>query len=112
MTLSKSDDQMITEAAQRAISRALVEASQKTVARELAKAAAGARALWRFGDLKLLGIVNDRATVRRLIKNESFPQPLILSANSVAWRADEVRGWLDSRPRGAAPQPARPKKAA
>lgn len=63
--------------------------------------------LLRFADLKLLGVVRDRATLRRWLKakTDPFPAPLVLSGNSIAWRAAEVRAWLDRRPRGAAPQP-------
>jgi len=62
--------------------------------------------LLRFCDLKRLGVVRDRATLRRWLKAESdpFPPALVLSGNSVAWRSAEVRDWLDRRPRGAAPQ--------
>jgi hypothetical protein len=65
------------------------------------------RELWRFGDLQALGICADRQTMRRWQRAETdpFPQPLVLSGNSIAWRAAEVRAWLDRRPRGAAPQP-------
>jgi len=64
-----------------------------------------ARELWRFNDLKFLGIVADRATLRRWIRTLEFPPPMIMSANSVAWPAAEVRAWLAGRPRGLAPQP-------
>jgi predicted DNA-binding transcriptional regulator AlpA len=64
-----------------------------------------AKTLWPFSDLKAQGIANDRATLRRREAREGFPQAVILSSNSVAWNADEVRAWLASRPRGAAPQP-------
>jgi predicted DNA-binding transcriptional regulator AlpA len=77
-------------------------------AREIAKA----RELWKFSHLKLLGYVDDRATCRRLMASSGFPKPLILSANSIAWVAAEVRAWLENRPRGAAPQPQRPRKPA
>ena len=59
------------------------------------------KTLWSFSDLKAQGIVNDRATLRRREAREGFPQAaVILSSNSVAWNADEVRAWLASRPRG------------
>jgi predicted DNA-binding transcriptional regulator AlpA len=66
-----------------------------------------AQTLWRFRDLKAKGIVADRATLRRWMKSPDhpFPSPIVLSANSIAWRASEVREWLDNRPRGPAPQP-------
>ena len=66
------------------------------------------RELLRFRDLKALGIVEDRATLRRRMgtQNEDpFPGSVILSPNSVAWVTSEVRAWLDRRPRGVAPQP-------
>jgi excisionase family DNA binding protein len=65
------------------------------------------RELWRFADLERLGIVQDRATLRRWMRadDDPFPAGKVLSANSVAWVADEVRAWLNRRPRGPAPQP-------
>lgn len=68
-----------------------------------------ARTLWRFRDLKAKGIVTDRATLRRWMKSadDPFPPPIVLSANAVAWVAEEVRTWLKRRPRGPAPQPRR-----
>jgi predicted DNA-binding transcriptional regulator AlpA len=73
------------------------------------QAAIRGRELWRFGDMKLLGIAESRPTIRRWMDDEvhPFPAPLVLSGNSVAWRASEVRAWLDARPRGLAPQPPR-----
>ncbi len=64
-------------------------------------------ALLRFADLKKLGIVRDRATLRRWVKakTDPFPEPLILSGNAIAWRESEVDAWVDRRPRGSAPQP-------
>jgi predicted DNA-binding transcriptional regulator AlpA len=63
--------------------------------------------LLRFSDLKRLGVVRDRATLRRWLKakTDPFPSAIVLSGNSIAWRAAEVSAWLDRRPRGAAPQP-------
>jgi predicted DNA-binding transcriptional regulator AlpA len=66
------------------------------------------RELLRFRDLKALGIVEDRATLRRWMNpkgDDPFPSPIVLSGNSVAWVTLEVRAWLDRRPRGVAPQP-------
>jgi predicted DNA-binding transcriptional regulator AlpA len=60
--------------------------------------------------LKTIGIVEDRATLRRWMRaqgEDPFPHPIILSGNSVAWVAAEVCAWLDRRPRGSAPQPRR-----
>jgi predicted DNA-binding transcriptional regulator AlpA len=66
-----------------------------------------AQTLWRFRDLKAKGIVTDRATLRRWMKSpdDPFPSPIVLSANSIAWRASEICEWLDNRSRGPAPQP-------
>jgi predicted DNA-binding transcriptional regulator AlpA len=63
--------------------------------------------LLRFADLKRLGVCRDRATLRRWLKakTDPFPSAIILSGNAIAWRAAEVRDWLDRRPRGPAPQP-------
>jgi predicted DNA-binding transcriptional regulator AlpA len=74
---------------------------------ENSMAATRERDLWRFCDLKALGIVEDRATLRRRMKSDTdpFPAPILLSRNAVAWVSDEVRAWLKRRPRGAAPQP-------
>lgn len=62
---------------------------------------------WRFRDLERLGIVHDRATLRRWMRValDPFPQPIVMSANSIAWSAGEVRQWLERRRRGPAPQP-------
>jgi len=72
-----------------------------------------ARYLLRYWEMEEAGIVTDRMTLRRWmnLKQDPFPQPLVLSGNSVAWRADEVFAWLDRRPRGRAPQPARQRAA-
>ena len=35
-----------------------------------------------------------------------FPKPLKLGARGVAWHEHEVRGWIDSRPRGGSDRPA------
>ena len=41
-----------------------------------------------------------RATIWRLQRTGQFPVRLRLGANSVGWREEEVRAWLDERPRG------------
>jgi hypothetical protein len=45
-----------------------------------------AKEWWRFRDLHTLGIVDDRATLRRRMKSKTdpFPPPIVMSANSVA----------------------------
>ena len=62
------------------------------------------RELWRFRDLKLLGYAVDRATLRRRIAKDGFPQPIILSGNAIAWVAAEVIEWFNTRARGPSPQ--------
>jgi hypothetical protein len=62
---------------------------------------------YRFCDLKQAGIVRERTTLRRWIRDLGFPEPVILGTNSLAWEVDAVEAWIASRPRGPAPQPAR-----
>ena len=38
-----------------------------------------------------------RTHIYRLIKGEGFPKPLHLSAQSRAWRNDEVDQWIEER---------------
>lgn len=37
------------------------------------------------------------ATIYRLMSSGEFPRPIRLGKRAVAWRADDVRHWLDSR---------------
>jgi len=90
----------------------MTEQKSATAMAHIEVEAVKARELWRFADLKLLGYVADRATLRRWMNVEGFPKPIVLSANSIAWRAPEVLEWLANRPRGAAPQPPRAGKKA
>lgn len=40
----------------------------------------------------------DRSTIYRLIKDDAgFPEPIQLTARSVAWRASEVAAWIEAR---------------
>ncbi len=57
------------------------------------------RTILRFKDLKRLGIVTDRMTLRRRILNDGFPEAVELGPNSVGWAEDEVSAWLASRPK-------------
>ena len=41
-----------------------------------------------------------RSTVWRLERAGQFPQRIRLSGNSVGWRDEEVRHWVETRPRG------------
>lgn len=36
------------------------------------------------------------ATLWRKVKNGEFPRPVKLSANVTAWRAEEVRAWMEA----------------
>jgi prophage regulatory protein len=40
-----------------------------------------------------------RSTIWRFEKAGQFPKRIALGRNSVGWKAEEVAGWLDSRPR-------------
>ena len=49
--------------------------------------------------LEAEGIVPNRTTLARSIKNLGFPKPVELGKNRIAWDLDEIRAWLASRPR-------------
>lgn len=53
----------------------------------------------RFDDLKAMRIVANRMTLRRWILAGSFPAPVQLGPNSVAWVRAEIDQWRASRPR-------------
>ena len=38
-------------------------------------------------------------TIWELMRRGAFPKALRIGAQKVAWREDEVRAWIDSRPR-------------
>ena len=42
-----------------------------------------------------------RTQLWRDVRNNRFPAPLCLGANSVGWFEDELDAWLESRPRRA-----------
>jgi hypothetical protein len=65
----------------------------------------------RFRDLKEAGIVRDRATLRRWMRDQGFPAPKLMGPNSLAWVMPEVEAWIRERPTGPAPQPSRGKHA-
>ena len=52
---------------------------------------------WRFNDLKRHGIVNNRMTLWRWIKDQGFPEGVLLGPNSRAWLVQEVHSWLENR---------------
>lgn len=39
-----------------------------------------------------------RTTLWRWIREGRFPKPVRLGANCIAWRADDVNQWINSRP--------------
>ncbi|MNX87966.1 Prophage CP4-57 regulatory protein (AlpA) [compost metagenome] len=49
---------------------------------------------------KILGI--SRSTIYRKERKGEFPSRVRIGDNSVAWREDDIRAWLESRPRGMA----------
>ncbi|MEW6438817.1 MAG: AlpA family phage regulatory protein [Pseudomonadota bacterium] len=53
----------------------------------------------RFKDLKRLGVVTDRMSLRRRILADGFPPGILLGPNSIGWNSDEVDAWLTARPR-------------
>jgi len=53
--------------------------------------------LLRYNDLKNRGIVRNRVTLARWLKNEGFPQPIRLGPNSIAWDESSIDAWLRQR---------------
>ncbi len=51
----------------------------------------------RYSDLVECGIVNNRATLYRWIRQHGFPAGVLLGPNSRAWPEDAVVRWLESR---------------
>ena len=51
----------------------------------------------RFADLQQLGIVSNRTTLGRWLREQGFPRPFKLGPNAVAWDEQEVREWVESR---------------
>lgn len=41
-----------------------------------------------------------KATIYRLLKQGSFPQPVRMTERSVRWPVEEIDEWVASRPRG------------
>lgn len=40
-----------------------------------------------------------RATIYRLVAAGTFPAPIKLSPQTIAWKESEVETWIDARPR-------------
>lgn len=53
---------------------------------------------YRLKDLTSLFKVN-ASTIWRWLANGEIPAPLKLSANTTAWRVDEINEWIATRPR-------------
>lgn len=51
-----------------------------------------------YGALRSRGIPYTRVHLRRLIVRGLFPTPVQISANRIAWRADDLANWAASRP--------------
>jgi predicted DNA-binding transcriptional regulator AlpA len=51
-----------------------------------------------FDDLKAFGVVRSRMTLWRLIKNEGFPEGILISPQRRVWRRDEWQAWVANRP--------------
>jgi predicted DNA-binding transcriptional regulator AlpA len=52
----------------------------------------------RFADLRARKIVNSRAQLENLKRNEGFPPGRLLSPNTRVWDEQEILDWLNSRP--------------
>lgn len=39
-----------------------------------------------------------KSTIYALMRTHQFPQPVLVGARSVAWRASEVDAWCENRP--------------
>jgi prophage regulatory protein len=47
-------------------------------------------------DLKARGIRYSRAQLWRKVKDKTFPQPVRLGENRVAWLSTEIDAWIDA----------------
>ncbi len=52
----------------------------------------------RFPDLQDAGIVDNRATLYRWIKDQGFPPGVLLGPNSRGWIEEDIVSWVHSRP--------------
>jgi hypothetical protein len=71
----------------------------------------------RFSDLRDLGIVKNRVTLRNWIVQHGFPRGQLTGPNCRTWGEQEVEAYLDARPVGPKPdmpvprrRPGRPRK--
>ena len=54
----------------------------------------------RFPDLQDAGIVDNRATLSRWIKDQGFPPGVMLGPNTRGWIEADIVNWVHSRPAG------------
>jgi prophage regulatory protein len=55
------------------------------------------RAVYRYEDLKSIGIDWSRKTIYQKIRDGLFPRPIHLGGNTSAWVADEIFDWIKAR---------------
>ena len=61
--------------------------------------------LIKIADVRRLTALSTSGIYERM-QQGGFPRPLKTGARGVAWREDEVLGWIASRPRGGSDRPA------
>lgn len=55
--------------------------------------------LLRIGEVcKWLNV--SKSTIYKWVKEERFPQPLILGEHASRWQESDIEAWLNDRPRG------------
>lgn len=52
---------------------------------------------YRYPDLVKAGIVNNRTTLARWVRDNGFPAGVLLGPNTRAWPTDAVDAWLEAR---------------
>ena len=55
------------------------------------------RAVFRFEDLKDIGINWSRKTIYQKIRAGLFPRPIHLGGNTSAWVVEEIQDWIKAR---------------
>jgi hypothetical protein len=53
---------------------------------------------FRFSDLKEIGLVTNRVTLRRWIEKEGFPPGVLLGPNTRGWSKEQIEAWISGRP--------------
>jgi predicted DNA-binding transcriptional regulator AlpA len=70
---------------------------------DTATGGAGGRRWVNYKVLKARGLVNNRVTLHRWIKNGDFPEPTQLGPNTLAWTLEEIEAFERARPKGQLP---------